>query len=908
MSNDEELFLPGNTSDAIFDDLINPTENIIEDNYITVNNVFDGKPITYVMHEMTETEIKIASPLTGSHFIKKWDISQQDATGLNLTNATANNTSLTATSLMQAPYVANNYLTKGLSNYQGLRGYSFNRRYESQNGNLDDTFDNGYHGVNSSQVSGYRPRNSRNTYPLIENRNSTPHDPIDYQLSVTGTINIGGYRKAKKIMLWLVDSNGDTLIFTKANSSDRNVLEHEFTDHSTNWKIDIPPLRNPYFGVVSIQALLVYQEGVEDFDGSPPPENIKFATKYTTKARKEIVFLGLQLGIIDSSNHEEKTHATEELVTDFSDQRPIRNIGAGIPTNTPAGRRARRQARTRAGNAAKGRFRTRRMQIFPIENRSRSIFWKNYDNTWTPENRTSPAMPLFHLETQILGLTNHAISLIYRNKLDADYISGPLSKVQKENLNKLFSVETDWNVNINYTSGDIRPAVNDRNFSVYSASNNISGSTSCLLVNQPVRSGGTPDTLPTGYRVGHKQVKPLVPPATEVIAPSAGLHTRHWKQFDDSTNNGNTIRFGYEATTIGWAPVVGEWRDQNGVIIGNPTAASSANPTHHFIQRICCGDMIVSAKITLFHKTYELFLPSIRVEGKNPTLLEIREVLSVTKLSQAIEQVSTDDVLTAGVPNRTRRAYISEFIQQFGEREWLNVCANIIWHESGSNAPIRRVNRQTQLRQQNDNQEAYHFQKKYSEYKLYGTNCHFVAKNQPNFGAPGGWSLAQLDNAPPTELQIWHWDHAVAEMLRRLIVHKMVNVIRGRLRLNLLESFALARPRVVRGRVEIKPGYAKVIGNHLAPIERSFQVDPTLTRIWYSNLERRGDYAGHALYSADINERQDAVKVIAWLSIRAYNGGQDERSWNYMYKVGKDTGMEQLPPYNIGIPMPAANP
>jgi len=851
------------------------TVNTNQTNFTSFTNLFDSQPITQIAAQITNNFITITSPAVGKHYLKTWDITEDQATGA---------------------VAANNYLEYGLSDYQARAGYNLNRQWDYL-GTRNNQFRT-FHGQTPATVSGQT--NTGTLFPVISPRfrytapaagqpvaantpaNITP-DPLDFSITdITGEITQNDNITYKKIHVQLLTEDDEVIQFKYASGVNMNqivdVITIDIPAGATTWTVDLPPLLKPYFGVAEISAYASYelllQSPMQTPNSSPQMSPVTLLT--STPIKRQIVLLGLQLG--SSNGATENTHTTENLVTDFSD--------ANLITSSQSG-------------TALGRFRTRRLQVLTGDNASRSIFWQNYDGNWAAETRSAPRMPTVHLETQIIGLSENATHLIYEHYLDTNTITQAPTPAQVTAIKTFFKVTSNWTTEYSFSGGARRSAAGQNNFATYSYTLPVTGSTSCELYAPPNTTGTA-----AGFLQSYEH-NPVQPPAAEATVATQAYRDRHWMQYDNPTpQNPGNWDFEYESATIPWQPSTGYWVNNTGAT-QNATTGNIANL--HYIQKIRGGDIMISAVINLFGVSYTLYLPTLRVEAAYPTVADLDEVLTQAHLTAAVNLIPntfsparTALAPAAAIPVnlRTRREKANTVLTELTHQTWLTVCKSIIWKESGSRLP------------NNGNPDpgdlVYQFKRKRTQYNIAtyrGTvRTYFESFNQPNFGYPGGWSLGQFDDPPPTDEIIWHWDHAVSQVLRFLTETKLVDSFsshgvnaRGTSGIAYHVNLAFANAR---------NDYTQKVGCAYSATQGTGTRNGA-AHDYYSNLVRCGVTAVEDLYNGTANERSNAANVIAWNAMRYYNGPNYSISYKYPYLVGQFSGLQADTPYFIGIATPA---
>jgi len=325
------------------------------------------------------------------------------------------------------------------------------------------------------------------------------------------------------------------------------------------WSVTLPPLEKIYFGVLTISLNYEYHDN--------KPSILASISK--TPVTLTIALLGLQLGV--SKDDFIRNNSDEELITNF----------AYLEDDT---------------DESKKKFETRRLVKFDTNESNRKILTQKKDKTWAEKKREAPQMPALTLETQIIGLTSTAISLIYQHLVEKDKIASPINKVTRSKIQKYFQVKTKWTAN--FISQDS---------SKTSENITLKGDNECFLYNPPgPQSSSTP---PAGFVVGFKQFKPIPPPEIEAKFPYTGFRDIEWMRYPTPVHAQTQWPFEYEGTTIGWHPAIGKWVDSKGKSI-TATAKSTTNPKHYYLQNLFEGDLEASANITLFQKDYTLYIPS----------------------------------------------------------------------------------------------------------------------------------------------------------------------------------------------------------------------------------------------------------------------------------------------------------
>ncbi|RFA35668.1 hypothetical protein CAL65_12085, partial [Alkalilimnicola ehrlichii] len=421
--------------------------------------------------------------------------------------------------------------------------------------------------------------------------------------------------------------------------------------------------------------------------------------------QRDILLLGVQAGWAEGT--QPRTHADERIVTDFTDLDFIRD-DAGDDS---------------AATEAASRFRTRRMQTFTIDNVERPLP-AYIDGEWSTEQSLAPRMPEAYAELQILGLgSDRAVSLYeaYAEELDA---SGDRQMVSCR-----------WSGALRFGGGALRTPT-DSFAPTRSDIESINGKAEVAL--SEFRSA-------TQY-----YHTPALPPEAEIQQRKPSFEKRSW-------HNSSNEALEFDSFVLPWHPALGTWKNQqNNIIEGNEAGADE----HYYQYKVRGGDIQLTANTQVLGSSFELSLPIARIEGKNPTVGDVRQILDRNFLHETLApyQSGTPSIIDDELSTREK---IEKIIETFGFEEFIELFIKLLWHESESQLPgSRKIS---------NNKEIYHFMRQRSRYRRYNGVYNLRIQNWPQFGPPGGWGVAQLDNPPPTQNQIWNWKENVTGAFQLLV-------------------------------------------------------------------------------------------------------------------------------------------
>jgi len=519
----------------------------------------------------------------------------------------------------------------------------------------------------------------------------------------------------------------------------------------STWEITLPEFKEPQFGIITIHARadteLTYtaRQAMMLVPFNPTKQLMDTIIISQIKpVKSQFLIFGLQLGLAKGEMNagklksEEYTSLKETLVTDFIDHKPVKSHAA-----------------------AEAQLRVRRMKTMSIKNKKRKLPLTNVqrklvlDSKNKPQKieKLAPRMPDMHCELHLVGCTSESILLYY------DYMN-------KENKllspsTRHFEISANWEAEIEWKGGPVRKKDAGVNLAL-----DIASSTGKHIIStyKGVHTYGYSyhsDTTGTVNRIKGKNelflydygkqktltdftqtpAQPLEIENIPAIVDNAKLE-RHWQDYENPTI---ATENRFPTTVIPWQPVYGNWVDDKDVKV----ADIDVDPKkHHYKPKARGGDLIVKATVKAFGQTLELHLPKVRLDMKaNPTEAVLKALLK-NRLDSVIALTTT-----------ARQTSINAFITQLGKDKLVEICVNIINHESS-------------FSHTNDTAKNY-FPLKRSFYDTYSSKKFFNELYQPKFGAPAGWGLGQFDNPPPATHEVmWDWTQFVDAFLYRLIIQK----------------------------------------------------------------------------------------------------------------------------------------